>query len=104
MAEAEDCVVSGWRELIWSLPLDAEVEEGDGWVDVRYAGLELRFKRNTDGSWDFDELVGDCWLHMEQMSDADYWFGISVDGHTVLHLNIGSRSGRASVMATGEFQ
>jgi hypothetical protein len=36
---------------------------------VDWCGLELRFKKNIDGTWDFDEIVGPCILHIEQLSD-----------------------------------
>jgi hypothetical protein len=47
--------------------------------DVNWYGLELRLKKNVDGTWDFDEIVGPCFLHIEQMSDWSYWLGISTE-------------------------
>lgn len=29
-----------------------------------------------DGDWEFDELVIDDWLHLEQMSDREWWMGL----------------------------
>jgi hypothetical protein len=59
--------------------------------DVDWYGLELRFKKNIDGTWDFDEIVGPCFLDIEQMSDWSYWLGISTEtGNDQLYVNIGS--------------
>jgi hypothetical protein len=71
--------------------------------DVDRYGLELRFKKNIDGTWDFDEIVGPCFLHSEQMSDWSYWLAISTEtsGKDELYVNIGSVSGRAAVKMTG---
>jgi hypothetical protein len=47
--------------------------------DVDSYMLGLRFKKNIDGTCDFDEIVGPCFLHIEQMSDWSYWLGISTE-------------------------
>jgi hypothetical protein len=56
---------------------------------VDWYGLELRFKKNIDDAWDFDEIVGPCFLHIEQMSDWSYWLGISTEtsGKDELYVN-----------------
>jgi hypothetical protein len=37
--------------------------------DVDWYALELRFKKNIDDAWDCDEIVGPCFLHIEQTSE-----------------------------------
>jgi hypothetical protein len=67
--------------------------------DVDWYGLELRFKKNIDDAWDFDEIVGPCFLHIEQMTDWSCWLAISTETSSKdeLCVNIGSVSGRAAV-------
>jgi hypothetical protein len=70
--------------------------------DVDWYRLGLGFK-NIDGTWDFDEIVGPCFLHIEQMSDWSYWLGISTEtnGKDELCVTIGAVNGRAAVKMTG---
>lgn len=61
-------------------------------------GMELRFQKRTDGAWEFDEIVGECRLHIEQMNDNSYWLGITT-ASGIVHVNIGTK--RAPVQMTG---
>lgn len=79
-------------------PVDV-THRGPGSIMLRCAGLELRFVHSVDG-WEFDEVVGRAMVHIEQMSDASYWLGLTTDEGDV-NLSIGSVSGRARVSMTG---
>lgn len=37
---------------------------------------EFRFQMRTDGVWEWDEIVGRFWVHLEQMGDKHYWMGL----------------------------
>lgn len=95
-------LVAGMRGGRW------EVSRGGCWSWFWHS-LELRFVAEGDGSWCFDEVVGKCWLHIEQMDDSYYWMGIhplgadgqEIEGHDRICVNIGSRTGRAEVRMSG---
>ena len=61
-------------------------------------GLELRFVKTVTGEWEWDEIVGDCNVHVEMMADNYYWIGFYGDGGRVC-VDIGAR--RAPVRMTG---
>lgn len=65
-----------------------------------FYGIDLRFQKRVGGPWEWDEIVGECLLHVEQMADNCYWMGITVIGtdHR-LHITIGAN--RAPVRMTG---
>jgi hypothetical protein len=68
---------------------------------IDFHGLELRFQVDNKGQWVWDEVVGECRLHIEQMDMSYYWLGIhplAVSGKTV-HINIGAK--RAPVTMQG---
>lgn len=53
--------------------------------------------RLVEGDWEFDELVIDDWLHVEQMSGRHWWIGVG-NGDDYWHVNVHiDRDGRASV-------
>jgi hypothetical protein len=68
---------------------------------VDFHGLELRFQLSADNGWEWDEIVGDCGLHIEQMTNRYYWLGISPkadEDHRVC-VDLGAK--RAAVRMTG---
>lgn len=70
------------------------------WYGDENDGIELRYQ---DAG--LDEVIlyrnGECCAHIEQMSDAHYWMSLQSERYEV-HVNIGSKSGRAHVMATAD--
>lgn len=72
-----------------------------------FCGIECRFKLTVNDEWVWDEIVGKCWLHIEQMSESFYWLSIHpLDGEgnesdLRVCVDIGSRSGRAAVQMAG---
>lgn len=50
-----------------------------------------------EGHWEFDEVVIDDWLHLEQMDDRDWWMSLG-NGDNEYHVWINiDRDGKASV-------
>jgi len=73
------------------------------WVGNKENGICLR--EDTKGILDEALLYinGACVMHLESMSDVNYWIGLYAGEHSV-HLNVYSRSLRANVDATAEEQ
>ncbi len=79
------------------------------WVGDKTNGIELRPFNDDPPSGslmrEFDEIVayrdGEVVLHMECMSDAHYWFAVTVGDHRV-DGTIASRSMRAEVVLRAE--
>src|SRR5438105_15747034 len=65
---------------------------------IRTVGFELRFKVNDQKGWEFDEVVGQAFVHIEQMASNYYWAGFSTEQGRVC-VNIGAK--RAPVTMTG---
>ena len=76
----------------------AVIRESDHACTIHDCGMELRFVRCTDGSWEFDELVGVARVHVEMMSHSSYWLGFTTE-HGTVNVNIGAK--RAPVQMTG---
>lgn len=95
--------MTDWRRIVQGIPSTAVVHETPHVAHVHFAGLELRFQEADDNGWELDEVLGECRLHIEQMSNESYWMMITSteDPSTSVHLNIGSKSGRAAVHANG---
>lgn len=68
---------------------------------IRTVGLELRFKvRSYPYGWEWDEIVGQAQVHIEQMSGSSYWIGLDTpEGRVSVFVH--SASGRAAVIMTG---
>lgn len=43
--------------------------------------------RVLEGNWEFDELVVDNWLHVEQMDFRHWWLGVG-NGDDFFHINV----------------
>lgn len=106
---AHDEVPAAIHRLV-SLPqfYRAECSPYGSW-SIYWRSLELRFAHEGGDVWCFDEVVGKCWIHIEQMDDSYYWMalhpldetGAEYEDHDRLCVNIGSRTSRASVVMTG---
>jgi hypothetical protein len=68
---------------------------------VDFHGLELRFQLSADNGWERDEIVGDCWLHIEQMTTSYYWIGISPKADSDHRVCVGLGAKRAALRMTG---
>ena len=49
-----------------------DIRSGPRWKPQHYEG-ETQF---MEGHWEFDEVVIDSWLHLEQMDDRDWWLSV----------------------------
>ena len=60
---------------------------------LTWHGLELRFQRLIEDVWELDEVVGDCFIHLEQMDEPYYWIGLTPrDGYDgTLHLDMSAK-------------
>lgn len=69
------------------------------WYGDNQNGIEVRI---IDGA--VDEIVlyvdGKCAMHMEQMSDSCFWFGLYVGPHTV-HANCAAKQAEVTVTIEG---
>lgn len=57
---------------------------------LRWHGIEIRLQSRPDEAWEIDEVVGDCFIHLEQMDEPYYWIGLTPrDGYDgTLHLDL----------------
>lgn len=71
---------------------------------------EFRFQKRGGGEWEWDEVVGRFFVHVEQMSDHHYWIGLTpldASGDEIdqpaerVCLDIVNPSGRALIRMTG---
>ncbi len=77
-------------------PVEVIRNDEDGCY-LRTAGIELRFVRSDTG-WEFDEVVGDAHVHVEQMDTNWYWAEFATDLGRVC-ISIGAK--RAPVTMRG---
>jgi hypothetical protein len=63
--------------------------------DVLWGPLEFRFKKTEakDGTlfWVWDEIVGTCWMHIEQMDVNNYWMGLTLEDGRSANIHIGAK-------------
>lgn len=66
---------------------------------------EARYTKAEGGPEQLDEVVADdvASFQLEQMHDGGWWIGLDHHDGTTTHINIYSRSGRASVDARCDF-
>lgn len=70
---------------------DCEVSHLDDYrCTLLWHGIEIRLVTLFSGEWELDEVVGDCFIHLEQMDDPYYWIGLTPkDGYDgTLHLDL----------------
>jgi hypothetical protein len=66
---------------------------------LTWGPMEFRFRRTIDNGWEWDEIVGECFVHVEMMDKNFYWMGLTLPDGRNAHINIGAK--RAPVRMTG---